>query len=87
MDGIKQEPPDEVMLSLSSKNNNNNNNNNNDSGNKNCEEISDMDEDEEDEDPDDLQDRRNKGDIEHDDEEIGKCQAMKEVSRALNITL
>ncbi|PNF14791.1 hypothetical protein B7P43_G07614 [Cryptotermes secundus] len=68
MDGIKQEPPDEVSLSLSSKNNNNNNN---DSDNKNCEEISDMDEDEEDEDLDDLEDRRNKGDLEHDDEEIG----------------
>jgi hypothetical protein len=70
MDGIKQEPPDEVMLPLSSKNNNNNNDN---SDNKNCEEISDMDEDEDDEDPDDLEDRRNKGIIEHDDEEIGKC--------------
>jgi hypothetical protein len=71
MDGIKQEPPDEMMLPLSSKNNNNNNNDNSD--NKNCEEISDMDEDGDDEDTDDLEDRRNKGIIEHDDEEIGKC--------------
>jgi hypothetical protein len=68
MDGIKQEPPDEITSSLSSSNNNNNNNNRN---NKSCEEISDVDEDEDDEDADDLEERRNKDEIDHDEEEIG----------------